>query len=108
MEIYSVRDLQAVARARRRELGLTQLAAAARAGVSRKWLSAFERGASAAELPLVLRLLAALQLTVDVCPGDSLPTDQRDETQPHAIQIIDLDEHLRAFAAPPPAEGSQL
>jgi transcriptional regulator with XRE-family HTH domain len=61
MDIRSVRDLQALVRARRRELGLSQETAAKRAGVSRKWLSG-------AELRLVLQMLDALDLHLDVSP----------------------------------------
>jgi transcriptional regulator with XRE-family HTH domain len=68
MDIRSVRDLQALVRARRRELGLSQETAAKRAGVSRKWLSEFERGTSGAELRLVLQMLDALDLHLDVSP----------------------------------------
>jgi transcriptional regulator with XRE-family HTH domain len=102
MDIESVHDLQIVARARRRELGLTQAATAARAGVSRKWLSAFEHGATAAELPLVLRLLAVLDLRIDVGPATSprVDTDQRDGTLTEDMDVIDLEEHLRGFRTP--------
>src|SRR4051812_17930301 len=66
VRISSVRDMQVLARARRRDLGLTQQEAADRAGVSRKWLVNFESGtASAVELSLVLRLFAALDVPLD-------------------------------------------
>ena len=60
--INSIRDLAAVVRGRRQALGLTQQDLAARANVSRQWISAFERGRPGSELQLILRLLEALEL----------------------------------------------
>lgn len=62
----SVSELVAIARGRRRELGLSQAAVAHRAGVSRKWVHEFELGKPGAELGLTLRLLAALDLDMDI------------------------------------------
>ncbi len=90
--INSIRDVAAVARGRRRELGLSQTELAARAGVSRQWLSAFESGKPGAELRLVIRLLDALglQLMVDeVTRGD-----RGRERSPGAVDLDALlDEH---------------
>jgi transcriptional regulator with XRE-family HTH domain len=67
MQVTTVHHIQALVRGRRRELGLSQESLARSAGASRKWLSEFERGTTTAvELPLVLRVLAALDLAVDV------------------------------------------
>ena len=67
MLINTVHQIQVQARGRRTDLGQSQEQVARRAGVSRKWLSDFERGATTAvELPLVLRLLAALDLELDI------------------------------------------
>jgi transcriptional regulator with XRE-family HTH domain len=67
MQVTTVHQIQALVRGRRRELGLSQESLARSAGASRKWLSEFERGTTTAvELPLVLRVLAALDLAVDV------------------------------------------
>jgi len=61
MQVTTVHQYQALVRGRRKDLGLSQDRLARSAGVSRKWLSEFERGATTAvELPLVLRVLAAL------------------------------------------------
>ena len=96
MEIRSVRDLQTLARARRRELCLTQQETADLAGVSRKWLVGFESGrATAAELSLVLRLLAALDLRASVAAPHAAPGPSGTATPSH----VDLDEHLAAIAA---------
>ena len=68
--VSSVHEIQAQARGRRKALLLSQQQVADLAGVSRKWLSDFERHATTAvELPLVLRVLEALQLDVDIAPG---------------------------------------
>jgi transcriptional regulator with XRE-family HTH domain len=67
MQVTTVHQIQALVRGRRRELGLSLESLARCAGASRKWLSEFERGTTTAvELPLVLRVLAALDLAVDV------------------------------------------
>lgn len=89
--VTSLRDLAAIARGRRRELGLSQAELAARARVSRQWVSAFESGKATAEIGLVIRLLDALDLRLAVAevgaPGaprgaaavdlDALLDDQR-------------------------------
>jgi len=66
MDVGSLRDLAALARGRRRELGLSQAELAARAHVSRQWVSAFESGKATAEVGLVIRLLDALELRMAV------------------------------------------
>lgn len=116
MDIRSVRDLQALIRARRRELGLSQETAANRAGVSRKWLSEFERGSSGAELRLVLLMLDALDLHLDVSPdvrihvnaahevdtaGDAAVPVSHDDTVGEDLDDddgVDLAAHLATFA----------
>jgi HTH-type transcriptional regulator / antitoxin HipB len=66
MEIGTLRDLAAITRGRRRELGLSQAELAARARVSRQWVSAFESAKATAEIGLVIRLLDALGLRLSV------------------------------------------
>ncbi len=66
MEINSVRDVAASVRGRRKELGLSQAELAARAGVSREWLNAFETGKPTVEFSHVLRLLDALHLKLEL------------------------------------------
>jgi y4mF family transcriptional regulator len=66
MKVRSIRDLAAVVRGRRTDLGLSQAELAARAGVSRKWIYQFEAGKPTAELGLILRVLDALGLVLDV------------------------------------------
>jgi HTH-type transcriptional regulator/antitoxin HipB len=76
MQVATVHQIQALVRGRRKELTLSQESLAQSAGVSRKWLSEFERGATTAvELPLVLRVLAALRLAVEI---NTVSTDSDD------------------------------
>lgn len=80
MRIRSIRDIAAVARGRRLDLGLTQAELARRVGVSRKWLVEFEAGKPSAELGLVLRVLDELGVALDL------------SNQPDAQgEIVDLD-----------------
>jgi HTH-type transcriptional regulator / antitoxin HipB len=73
MKIQTASDLGALVRDRRGIRGLSQQALALRAGVSVRWLKAFEAGKSTAEIGLVLRTLGALDLTLSVidAPGPS-------------------------------------
>jgi HTH-type transcriptional regulator/antitoxin HipB len=68
-------------RGQRLGAGLTQAQLAARAGVSRQWVSELEHGKPTAELGLVLALLDTLRLSLDV----------RDEGEYPASQAADLD-----------------
>lgn len=89
MRIISARDLAAVARGRRRSLGLSQEDLARRAGVSRQWLGMFERGKRTAELGLAIRLLDTLGLDLDV--------RERDQASPPAGSAVDLDRLLDEY-----------
>lgn len=71
MLIDTLQQLQDLVRIRRQELSLTQQDLASRAGVSRKWVSEFERGKAQSELPTVMRVLAILGLSVQVNPIES-------------------------------------
>ena len=66
--MVTVQSIRAAVLGRRRELGLSQAQLAERIGVSRKWVSEFERGKATAELGLVLRLLESLDLQVTIAP----------------------------------------
>lgn len=57
-------DIGALIRDRRKALGLDQAALAAKVGVSRLWINQVEGGKSGANLGLVLRTLAALDVTL--------------------------------------------
>ena len=66
MQINSMRDLAATARGRRQDLGLSQVELAAKAGVSREWISAFEGGKTTVEFGLVIRVPDALSFGLDI------------------------------------------
>lgn len=88
MEVHTLRQLALTARRRRTALGLSQAQLAARAHVSRQWVSEFEAGKATAELGLALRLLDALDLRLQVTSAeDPLPVEG---------DVIDLDDLLDA------------
>ncbi|GAA4622581.1 helix-turn-helix domain-containing protein [Cellulomonas oligotrophica] len=96
MNIVSVRDLQVLVRNRRQERGLTQAELAERADVSRKWVYGFENGAPGrVELALVLRVLAALDVTIDARGAE----DEALVPGGGSIAVPDLAEHLARVAA---------
>jgi y4mF family transcriptional regulator len=82
MHVRTAHDLGAAIRGERRRRGLTQAQLAAAVGVTRAWVIAMEQGKPGAELTLVLRTLAALDLVADLVPA------------PPAHGGIDLDELL--------------
>jgi HTH-type transcriptional regulator / antitoxin HipB len=82
--IGSIHDLAAIVRGRRLALGLSQQELAARAKVSRQWISAFEQGRRGSELHLVVSLLEALDLRLTVEVDDA-------EAASPATDAIDLD-----------------
>lgn len=90
MKIASIRDLAAVARGRRLELGLSQGELAVRAGASRDWVNSFERGKTTVELSHVLRLFDALGLRIDVTDRDDLSIEP-------TRRSVDLDALLDAY-----------
>lgn len=71
MQINTIRDVAATVRGRRQDLGLSQVELAARAGVSREWINAFEAGKPSVEFGLVIRLLDALGLGFDLIERSS-------------------------------------
>lgn len=93
MNISSLHDLAAIVRGRRRDLGLSQAQVAARAQVSRQWVSGFEAGKATAEIGLVIRLLDALDLRLAVIDGAAPPAASG--TAPVDLDAL-LDEHRDA------------
>ena len=96
MEIVSVSDVRNLARAQRREQGLTQAQLADRAGVGRQWISEFENGGSGTDLALVLRLFAALGTSLHALPRGSTAAEAEVDDR-----LTDLDAHLRGFGGWP-------
>ena len=85
MHVSTPGNLGIFIRDRRKQLGWTQARLATAAGVSLRWLSAFERGKPAAELNLVFQVLHALHLIVDIRP------------EVDAIRDVNLDDLLRGL-----------
>ena len=88
MQFNSVMDLAAAVRGRRLDLGLSQGALAARAGVSRDWINYFEGGKPTVELGHVLRVLHALDLHLSI---------DEDRGIPHLESPVDLDDLLGEY-----------
>jgi HTH-type transcriptional regulator/antitoxin HipB len=76
MNIQAAKDLGALIRDRRRQLGLTQQKLADEVGVSRVWIVALEQGKPSAQMELVLRTLRGLGLTLRVDTGRSTPSSK--------------------------------
>lgn len=91
MPVESIKDLAAAVRGRRLSLGLSQAALAARARVSRQWVSEFEAGKPTAELGLVIRLLDALDLRLELGEGHASAAPR----PPHGA--VDLDALLTEY-----------
>ena len=75
MRARTARELGVVIRERRHERNLTQQQLATEAQVGRTWLVEVENGHPRAELDKVLRLLAVLDLILDVSPGETGEVD---------------------------------
>ena len=87
MQIRTPLDLGLAIRDRRRKLKLSQDDLARKAGVGRQWVVAIEHGKSRAELSLVLRTIAALDLPLRIDPGPRrLPSS--DDLDPVDIDAI--------------------
>jgi HTH-type transcriptional regulator / antitoxin HipB len=99
VRITSLSDLRNLVRARRTALGLTQADTAARAGVTRQWVSGFENG-QGGDLTLVLRLLAALDLDLTIAPHISAgsPDAPAQSVTPAERRVVDLDTHLERLS----------
>lgn len=70
MRTRTAQDLGMVVKTQRNRVGMTQQQLADAARVGRPWLVAVEAGHERAQLDKVLRVLAVLDLTVDVSPAD--------------------------------------
>jgi y4mF family transcriptional regulator len=64
MQVRTTRDIAALVRQRRRELGWSQARLAGETGTSRDWVIEFEKAKSTVELGLALRVCKALGLTL--------------------------------------------
>jgi HTH-type transcriptional regulator / antitoxin HipB len=71
MQVRTASAIGAAIRSRRRELQLDQGRLARKIGATRQWLIAIEKGKDTAELGMVLRALAALDLELNVQPNQA-------------------------------------
>jgi DNA-binding XRE family transcriptional regulator len=74
MKTNTIRDVAALARKRRRELGLAQAQLAAAVGAGREWIIDFEKGKSTVEWGLVFRTLKELGLEIDLAESRPVAT----------------------------------
>lgn len=92
----TVQTISAAIKGRRHKLGWTQTVLAAKAGVSRKFVSEVESGKDTVELGRVLALIDALDLTLRLeSPG------QEEPPPPSVLQgaVVDLDWLMRGYQA---------
>ena len=97
MRVNSPRDVGLAVRDRRKQLGWSQTVLAARAGVSRWWITALEGGKAGAPVDLVLRTIHALGMTLDVHPAADPP---RGTDPAGGAAMVDLDAILAAHTRP--------
>ena len=90
MQIRTPLDLGLVIRDRRRKLKLNQNELARKAGVGRHWIIAIERGKPRAELGLVLRTLAVLEIPLTIDHGARRRSSSDD------IDPVDIDAIVNA------------
>ncbi len=98
----TVNEIRLAALAQRRALGLSQSQLASQTGVSRKWLSEFERGKTAAELGLVLRLLNGLDLEIAMTqrlPKIEIEKSSKMDHKTETSTLVDLDKLLDQYHA---------
>jgi HTH-type transcriptional regulator / antitoxin HipB len=88
MQVRTANAIGAIIRSRRRELKLDQSQLARRIGATRQWLIAIEKGKDTAELGMVLRALAALDLELDVRAKDTR-VDVSMDLEP--LPLLDID-----------------
>jgi HTH-type transcriptional regulator/antitoxin HipB len=80
MTIRPPADLAALIRNTRKALRLDQSTLAKKIGVSRLWLVEIEKGKPRAEIGLLLRTLAALQLTLNATTSENRPPESSQST----------------------------
>lgn len=66
MKVNSVAEFGGAVRSSRKRLGLTQAQLAAKAHISREWISRLENGSPRLEIGLVLQALASLGLEIEI------------------------------------------
>ena len=79
MKAITVRDVAAIARDRRSEIGWSQAQLAAKAGVGREWIIQFEKGKPTVEWGLALRVLRVLGMVIDIALSQHNPDAAGDD-----------------------------
>ncbi len=92
MKLETARDLAAVVRGRRTDLGLSQHQLASQAEVSRSWLAKLELARPSAEFSRLVALLDSLGLKLEVSPGQAEGSDRGT-----GRVELDLDRHLERY-----------
>ncbi|MEI6323628.1 MAG: helix-turn-helix domain-containing protein [bacterium] len=83
MKVQNIADIAAIARERRKAIGLSQSQLAEASGVGRDWIVQFEKGKATVKWVLVIRVLRELGFALDL----SLPT-QKQVTSGHDLDAI--------------------
>jgi y4mF family transcriptional regulator len=102
LRVQNPKDLGILIRDRRARLHWTQQDLADKAEVSLRWLVKVESGQLGAGIGAIMRVVAALGLTVYVEPPSQLPN--QDETRT-TTGLVDLDDLLAGYGQRP--EGAQ-
>jgi HTH-type transcriptional regulator/antitoxin HipB len=97
MFLRSAKEFGILVRSERERRGWSQSELAGKVGVSLPWISQFERGKATAQIDLVLKTLAALEIRL-------WAGDPPESHEPKAMRI-DLDELLKGLSDPTPGSG---
>lgn len=73
LRIQSIREMAAMVRSRREELGLSQMELALKSGTSRRWIIDLEKGKPTLEIGLLIPALGVLGLHLYLLPDDKVP-----------------------------------
>ena len=98
MKIRTPGDLGALIRERRIKLGLDQRSLALKAGTSRQWVVAVEKGKSGAAIGLILRTLQALKVSLEMSEG-ATPSG-RTPSKNRASPPVDINRILSSLRKP--------
>jgi HTH-type transcriptional regulator / antitoxin HipB len=95
MIIRTPAELGTLIRNARQKLGLDQASLSKKIGVSRLWLNEIEQGKPRAEIGLVLRTLAALNITLSATTVEKRKAPKKDDES-----AVDIDKIIVAARAP--------
>ena len=94
MNIQTPAELGTLIRNTRQKLGLDQSSLSKKIGVSRLWLNEIEKGKPRAEIGLVLRTLAALNITLSATTAAKRKAPKDDDS------AVDIDKIIVAARTP--------